>query len=282
MRHILATLAAVLLSACGGQVSAKPMNICLQPSDRTEIMRNCDSTIQPLASTGNVVDFVGRQMLHAGNVMLWIGQGEWRNQNFRAIIAEAQRYPGKVTHVYVADEINLCPHGPCIGRDDALVNEATQIAHAAGFKTTATITQNVIFAPGFKLPNVDAIGIDPYYVTMDPNLDMGGCNLSSNIILNQWKCTVHKLRSLGWVNADGSTKDIVIVGQGFGLTSDTHDYRTMYLTLQAEAYQQMQLDPLTAPDAIMSWGCHLGAPELAKEPNLVPLCGTQYEPLVTP
>lgn len=270
MRNILITIAAALLAGCGGQVSAKPLNICLQPSDRTEIMRNCDSTIQPLASTGNIVDFVGRQMLHAGNVMLWIGQGEWRNQNFRAVIAEAQRYPGKVTHVYVADEINLCNGVPCLGRDDALVAEATTIANAAGFKTTATLTQSVIFAPGFKLPRVDVIGIDPYFVTMTPNLDMGGCNLSSNIIANQYLCSVQKLRSLGY------TGPMVYVGQGFGLTSDTHEFRMMYLQLQAEAYAQ------SGADAVMSWGCHLGAPELAAEPNLVPLCGTQYEPWVTP
>jgi hypothetical protein len=202
--------------------------------------------------------------------MLWIGQGEWRNQNYRAIIAEAQRYPGKVTHVYIVDEMNWCGDRVCLGRDDALVNEATQIAHAHGFKTTATITQSVIFAPGFKLPNVDVIGIDPYYVTMDFNLDMGGCNLSSNVIANQFLCSMQKLRSLGY------TGPSVFVGQGFGLTTDTHDYRMSYLRLQAEAYQQI------APDAVMSWGCHLGAPELAKEPNLVPLCNTQYESLVTP
>lgn len=266
----LALATAILVSGCGGQVTAKPLNICLQPSDRTEVMRNCDSTIRPLPSAGNVVDFVGKQMLHAGNVMGWIGQGEWRNQNYRAIINEFAKYPGKVTHVYVADEINLCPTGPCIGRDDALVNEATTIAHAHGFKTTATITQNVIFAPGFKLPNVDVIGIDPYYVTLDPNLNMGGCNLSSNVIANQYLCSVQKLRSLGY------TGPMVYVGQGFGLTSDTHDYRMMYLRLQAEAYAQ------SGADGVMSYGCHLGADALAKEPNLVPLCGTQYEPLVTP
>lgn len=266
----LALAISILVSGCGGQVSAKPINICLQPSDRTEVMRNCDSTIQPLASAGNVVDFVGKQMLHAGNVMLWIGQGEWRNQNYRSVITEATKYPGKVTHVYVADEINLCNGVPCLGRDDALVNEATQIAHAHGFKTTATITQSVIFAPGFKLPNVDVIGIDPYYVTLDPNLDMGGCNVSSNVIANQYLCSVQKLRSLGY------TGPMVYVGQGFGLTTDTHDFRVMYLRLQAEAYAQ------SGADAVMAWGLHLGAAELAKEPNLVPLGGTVYEFLVTP
>jgi hypothetical protein len=35
-------------------------------------------------------------------------------------------------------------------------------------------------------------------------------------------------------------------------------------------------------DALMVFGCHLGAPEIANEPNLVPLCSTQYEALVTP
>lgn len=273
----LALAIALLVSACGG--AAKPLNICLQPSDRIAQTAGCDSTIQPvIAYNENTTEFVNRQMQQPGNVMLWIGKEDWehlpgwRNRNFVGVLAAAAPYiaAGKVTHVYVADEINLCPTGPCIGRDDALVNEATTIAHAAGFKTTATITQNVIFAPGFKLPNVDVIGIDPYYVTMDQNLNMGGCQLSSNVIANQFLCSMQKLRSLGY------TGPSVFVGQGFGLTTDTHAFRMMYLTLQAEAFAQV------APDAVMSWGCLLGAPELAKEPNLVPLCATQYEYLVTP
>jgi len=262
-------VAAIALALAGCTAHAKPFNICLQPSDRTEAMSRCDSTIQPLVDA-DPVRFVARQMLNAGDVMLWIGQGEWRDANYTTVIAEAKKYPGKVTYVYVADEIDLCAGKPCIGRDGALVAQATAIAHTAGFKTAAVITQSVIWAPGFKLPAVDAIGIDPYPVTMTLNLDMGGCQMASNPVLNQWLCSVSKLRTLGF------TGPMVYVAQAFGLTTDTPTYRTSYLLEQADAYEQ------SGADGVVSWGCYLGADDLRREPNLVPLCGTQYEGLVTP
>ena len=273
----LTTLAlALLVSGCGGLVAAKPINICLQPSDRIVAMRNCDSTIQPVAHDDNIVAFVAKQMMNPGNVMLWIGQDEWRNHNFRAIIEEAKKYGSKVTHVYIVDEMNLCKTGPCLGRDDALVREAITLARAAGFKTSLVFTPSVIFADGFVAPDVDVVGIDPYPVTIDPNQNMHGCNLSTNMGLSQFLCAVERVHAKGHVHADGSRRDVVYVGQGFGLVTDTHEYRMAYLKLQAEAYLA------SGAKAVMSYGCFLGADALAKEPNLVPLCNTQYESLVTP
>lgn len=281
MRHIIATLATALLSACGGQVSAKPLNICLQPSDRIAQTAGCDSTIQPvIAYDEDVVSFVNRQMQQPGNVMLWIGKNDWthlpgwRNRNYAKVIAAAKPYiaSGKVTHVYIADEPNWCGDHVCLGRDDALMAEATEIAHAAGIKTAAAVVQQVVFAPGFQLPRVDVIGVGAYYVTMDQSLDMGGCKLSSNVIANQTLCTGQKLRSLGF------TGEFVFLGEAFGLTTDTHAYRMMYLQLQVEAYEQIK--PYVS--ATMAYYCHYDPYVAATEPNLVPLCGTQYEPLVTP
>jgi len=272
----LALAITLFVSACGGQVAAKPLNICLQPSDRIAQTAGCDSTIQPvIAYDENVTDFVNRQMQQPGNVMLWIGKEDWshlpgwRNRNFVAVLAAAAPYiaAGKVTHVYVADEINLCPTGPCHGRDDALVNAATTLAHAAGLKTTATITPNVILSDGFVLPNVDVIGIDPYYVT---NQSAGTCYMSANPTLNLWKCSVAKLRAKGFAG------QLVFVGAGFGLTTDTHEFRMMYLQLQVDAYLQSEAD------GVMSYYCRYDPYVAATEPLLVPLCGTIYEYLVTP
>ena len=41
----LALAIAILVSGCGGQVSAKPLNVCLQPSDRVVAMTGCDAVI---------------------------------------------------------------------------------------------------------------------------------------------------------------------------------------------------------------------------------------------
>lgn len=272
---IILLAASILLSACGGQVSAKPINICLQPSDRIVAMANCDSTIQPVDHDDNIVAFVAKQMMNTGNVMLWIGQDEWRNRNFRAIIEEARKYPGKVTHVYIVDEMNLCKTGPCLGRDDALVREAITLARAAGFKTALIFTPSVIFADGFVAPDVDVVGIDGYPVTIDPAQNMHGCSRSSNMVLSQFLCAEERLYAKGHVNADGSHRVVVFVGQGFGLVTDTHEFRLSYLKLQAEAYLA------SGAKAVISWGCQLSARD-TEGGKLIPLCGTQYESLVTP
>lgn len=261
---------AVLIASAGA--SAMPLNICLQPSDRTVVMHNCDSTIQPLLDT-DPVRFVARQMLNAGNVVLWIGQGQWRNDNFRTVIAEAAKYPGKVTHVYVVDEMNQCATGPCIGRDDALVSEATRIAHTYGFKTVAIITPAVVFTPGFVLPEVDDIAVDAYPAALNFQVDLGDCKFNENPIANQVYCAGKKLRALGHRGMYGWPF------QGFGATTDTHAMRMAQLTMQREAIDNASA---LGVDALMSWGCHLGDPEIKAEPWLVPLCETQYESLVTP
>lgn len=282
MKHLLFA-ALVLLTTVGA--SAKPLILCLQPSDKIVAMHGCDSTIQPIENDDNIPRFVSNQLKNPGNVMGWIGNTsnsvsqDWVIHNYVSVVDEfAKQGADRVTILYVKDEMDLCPTGPCIGRDGELIRQATDIAHSRGFITGVVLTQNVIFSPGFKLPHTDVLGIDPYYVAMTLNLDMGGCNLSANPILNQWRCSVKKIRELGWVNADGSTKKLVFVGQGFGIKGEDPAFRAMYLQLQAEAYAEIRLEV----DAAMSWGCYLGADALQREPNLEPLCGTPDEPKVTP
>lgn len=271
----LAIAAALALAGFGCQATTRPVNICLQPSDRIVAIANCDSTIQPVDHDDNIVAFVARQMMNPGNVMLWIGQDEWRNRNFSAIIEEAKKYGSKVTHVYIVDEMNLCKTGPCLGRDDALVKEAITLARAAGFKTALVFTPSVIFADGFVAPDVDVIGIDPYPVTIDRKQNMHDCNKATNAVLSQWLCSVERLHAKGHVHKGGSPKDVVYVGQGFGLSTDTHEFRMSYLHEQAEAFLA------SGAKAVMSWGCWLSARD-TEGGKLIPLCGTQYEPLVTP
>lgn len=283
MKTVLLQLLA-LYFALLGTAGAKPLVLCLQPADKIVAMQNCDSTIQPVPMDDNIPRFVAAQLRNAGNVMGWVGntstdEGQaWVVRNFVAIVDEfAKQGADRVNLLYVKDEMNLCKTGPCNGRDDALVRQATDVAHSRGFITGVVLTQSVVFAPGFQLPHTDVIAIDPYYVTMDHSLNMGGCNVSANPILNQWKCTVAKLRSLGWVKPDGSTKPLVFVGQGFGLSSDTPAFRAMYLQLQAEAYAVIRLEV----DAAMSWGCHLAHSD-TEGGLLAPLCGTTDEAKVTP
>lgn len=279
MHHIIVTLAAALLSACGGQVAAKPLNVCLQPSDRIAQTVGCDASIQPIFPVGeDAEEFVTRQLLQPGELMLWIGNPNWtgnlsgwRDRNFVKVLAAAAKHRDRIKYVYIVDDFNACDGGvTCLGRDDALVNEATTLAHAAGFLTLATISQKTVFAQGFTLPNIDVLALAPYYSTMDHGLDMGGCYTSANIILNQWNCTMAKLVEKGYRGPK------VYVGQGFGLTTDTHAHRMMYLQLQAEAYQQ------SGAVAVMSYYCHYDPAVAATEPFLAPLCGTQYGPFVTP
>ena len=276
MKNPIPLALALLASAYVGQASAKPLNICLQPSDRIAQTVGCDSTIQPvIAYNENAVEFVERQMKQPGNVMLWIGKEDWahlprwRNRNFVAVLAAAAPYiaAGKTTHVYVQDEADLCSTGPCPGRDTYLINLATTLAHAAGLKTAITIAPMVILDPGFILPNIDVIGIDPYYVTAQ---SAGDCQMSANPTANLWKCSVARLR------AKGFTGQLVFVGAGFGLVTDTHEFRMMYLQLQVDAYLQSNAD------GVMAYYCHYDPQVAATEPNLVPLCSTQYAPYVTP
>ncbi len=282
MKTFLKVLAiyAVLLVAVsfGVNAIAAPLIICVQPSDRMVTMKNCDASAQLVPDEDDVAHFVAQQMRAPGPVIGWIGRNQdWTIKHYAEILREFGKYRERVALVYVKDELGLCKGRMCIGKDDALVHQATEMAHAAGFKTGVILTQNVIFAPGFKLPHTDVLGIDPYYVTMDQNLDMGGCKMAANVILSQWRCSVAKLRSMGWVDANGETKPLVYAGQGFGLKTDTPEFRAMYLQLQAEAYASIRLEA----DAVMSWGCHLGADE-TEDGLLVQLCGTPDEPKVTP
>lgn len=269
----LALAIAVLISGCGGQVTAKPVNICLQASDKVVPMHGCDAMAMPTEER-DPIKSVAIQAALPGNVVLWVGHGgEWTINNFVTLIDEAKKYPGKFTHVYLKDEANLCPTGPCPGKDDALIEQGNNIAKSAGFQTIVTLTPSVIFSPGFVLPKTDHIAIDVYWATLDRTIDFKGCKFSDNELMNHLYCSVQLLR------AKGHTGKVGYMWQAFGLATDTHAYRMQYLTEQRKV---IDVAGALGIDAVMAWGLHLGAYALEREPNLVPLGGTQYESLVTP
>jgi hypothetical protein len=276
MRHILAALAISLLSACGS--SAQPVNVCMQPSDRLEPMRGCDATVWTI-NEPDPVKSVAMQASVPGPMVLWPGhRRDWARSvvNFPALITEAAKYPGKFPWVTVYDEPGWCNGQLCYWADEALVMQGVALAHAHGIKTLITVMPDVILDPRFAIKNInafDGIAIDVYPSIRPTVPNFGACRWNDNPVANLFYCAAQKLRALGYVGQIG------YMPQGFGMVTDTHAHRMEYLTQQR--YVMGNAGAMGA-DAQMVFGCHLGAPELAAEPVLVPLCGTPYESLVTP
>lgn len=278
MKTLLLSIA-ILLSACGGQpAQTKPLVICLQPSDRIEAMRGCDASIQ-VNYESDPVKSVAKQAQLPGPVILYAGRKqEWQQAvaNFPSLIAESRKYPGKFPWVYLYDEAGWCDTGLCWFDAEDTVLAGVALAHANGVKTLITILPDVILDSRFKLKNInafDGISIDVYPKIRPTNVDLAGCKFSANPYENLFYCSAQKLR------AQGFTGQIGYIFQGFGLTTDIPAERLEYLTLQRHAIDNASA---MGADAVMSWGCYIGAPEIAAEPFLVPLCGTSYEGLVSP
>lgn len=269
---------ALLLTGCGGQVLAKPLNICMQPSDRIVAIKGCDATAQPVHEA-DPVRSVQRQAQLSGPVVLWAGRKqEWARTvaNFPTLISESTKYPGKFPWVYLYDEAGWCDGMFCWFDDEDTVLQGAALAHAVGVKTLITILPDVILHPQFRLKNInafDGISIDVYPSIRPSTPDFGACRFSDNLLENLMYCSAQKLRRLGF------TGQIGYIFQGFGLTTDTPEQRTAYLLQQRQAINNASA---MGAEVVMSWGCYLGAAELAAEPVLVPLCGTQYEGRVTP
>ncbi len=261
---------ALALTGCGAL--AKPFNVCMQPSDRVVAMAGCVAQIQPI-NEDDPVKSVEAQAALGPNIILWIGRVRATAiANYVPLIAAAATHPN-IKWVYVVDEMDWCANTVCLGRDGALIHQATQIAHAAGLQTIVDILPRVIMEPGFVLPDVDHISIDVYPSLRDPAADLEGCSFSGNPLEDQFYCSAQKLRRMGFKGMVG------YVWQGFGLTIDTDASRTAYLQMQRTAIN----DAATmGADAVMNWGCYLGADAIEREPILAPLCGTKYEWLVTP
>jgi len=273
----LTTLAlALALTGCSGQT--KPTNVCMQPSDRLEAMQGCDATVWTI-NEPDPVKSVALQASLPGPVVLWPGhRRDWATSvaNFPTLIAEAAKHPGKFPWVTVYDEPGWCVDRLCYWAEEDLVLQGVALAHAHGIKTLITVMPYIILDPRFKLKNInafDGIAIDVYPSVRPTAVDFGTCKWSDNHTANLFYCSAQKLRALGYTGLIG------YMPQGFGVKSDTHAHRMAYLTEQRYVMDNARA---MGADAAMVFGCHLGARELAEEIDLVQLCGTQYESLVTP
>lgn len=276
MIQLSAIALALALMGCGGQ--AKPLNVCLQPSDRLEAMHGCDATVWTI-NEQDPVKSVALQASIPGPVVLWPGHRrdlKTAVASFPALISEASKYPEKFPYVAIYDEPGWCPTGLCYFDDEDLVLQGIALAHASGIKVIVTILPDVILDPRFGLKDInafDGIAIDVYPSIRPTVPDFGRCKWNDNHLANLFYCSAQKLR------ASGFTGQIGYMAQGFGLKGDTHAHRLQYLT-----EQRYVMDNASAmgADAQMIFGCRLGVDELRLEPDLVPLCGTEYEGLVTP
>lgn len=277
---------AISLSACGGQVSANPLNICLQPSDRIEVMRNCDAVIQPTPEL-DPAKSAAQQAALGQNVIGWIGGNPFEKVTAQGaitprIMSRAVAYVNamapysNIGWIYAADEFGWCNNRHCLTEYVPQLLEIANATHAVGKKVLISVLPGTIAqfpdAPLEGINQIDGISID-IYPSMMLAADFGNCTYSANPYETLLYCSIQKLRRMGF------TGQVGYIAQGFKLTTD--DPATLLANLQL---QRQALDNAGAlgVSATMAWGVHLGAPELAAEPYLVPLGSTNLEYLVTP
>ena len=285
MRAIILS-AALVLASCGGQVAANPLNICLQPSDRIEVMRGCDAVIQPTPEL-DPVKSAAQQAALGPNVIGWIGGNPFEKVTAQGaitprIMSRAVAYVNamapysNIGWLYAADEFGWCNNRHCLTEYVPQLLEIANATHAVGKKVLISVLPGTIAqfpdAPLDGINQIDGISID-IYPSMMLAADFGNCTYSANPYETMLFCSIQKLRRMGF------TGQVGYIAQGFKLTTDDPATLLANLNLQRQALDNAGAFGITA---VMAWGCHLGAPELTAEPYLVPLCNTQYEGLVTP
>lgn len=286
MFRTLFIVAILACTACGGQVSAKPANVCMQPSDRIVAMTGCDAVIQPTPELDPAKS--AAQQAALGPVVIgWIGGNPFEKVTAQGaitprIMSRAVAYINamapysNIGWIYAADEFGWCDNRHCLTEYVPQLMGIANATHAVGKKVLISVLPGTIAqfpdAPLDGINLIDGISID-IYPSMMLAADFGACAYSTNPYETLLYCSIQKLRGMGF------TGQIGYIAQGFKLTTDDPATLLAALLLQRQALSNASALGVTA---VMSWGCHLGAPELAAEPYLVPLCNTQYEGLVTP
>ena len=278
----------VLLTACGGQpASAKPLNICMQPTDRIVAMANCDAILWPTPEL-DPAKSAAMQAAQGPAVIGWIAgdmapdkvttQGAITKSvvaRAPALIAEMAKYPN-IGWIFAQDEIGWCDTKTCLYDYMPQLAYIAKLTHAVGKKVLVSIPPGVLtqypdtFASGIN--EIDAIAFDIYPSIPFP-ADFGGCTFNANPYSTALKCSVERVRRMGYTGA------IVYAAQCFKMRADDDTWLRAQLTLQQETLRNATA---LGADAVLMFGCNSDAYLERFEPNLVPLNGTQYQVLVTP
>lgn len=259
------------LCGCGGSGAEPTLRKAhINPSDAIIATTGYDLQIM-VNDDPNPVTSIALQATQTGSLIAWPGSTKSEGfGKFTQYLAEIAKYP-QFTHVYLYDELGLGPGGTYDLSDQTAVLAASTQARAQGLKTVVIYWPDAVLKPDFTLGianGVDIIGVDIY-----PNIYPAGSipavygNRYSDALL----ACITKLRALGF------TGEIWYVYQAFTLTTNDPEWLHDELVLQRET-----IDGALGIGAqgIVPWGMYLGAGELEREPNLVPLENT--EPLVIP
>lgn len=222
---------------------------------------------------------VYRQAQLGANVVLWLGKDKTKTTLERAPrLMQLAKQHHNIKWVYLYDELFLDKDaGIAIGQHEDEVLQGADMAHAAGLSTIVTILPDVILSDSFKLKNInafDGISIDVYPSIRLTVPDLKGCSARLNsYTADLFYCSVRKLRNLGF------TGKIGLLYQGFALNTLPND-----LTIKHLMDQRVMIDNAEALGAfiVSPWGLYLGATEIAAEPYLKPLGGSELEALVRP
>lgn len=260
--------------------------VLVQSADYTVPAAGYAMQLQPVVEADPVAS-VRRQAALGGNVILWPGVWPQAVDNFPALVAEAAKYPGTFTHVYLiasdgdaaqpritshankvhrqGDELFWCAPALCMGQDEDLLIQASRLAHAHGLKTICTFLPDVVLHPAFRLKDVsmcDAIAIDVYFSIRPTVPDLGACRFSENYLANLWHCSIAKLERMGHHG------DKACIAQAFALRSESPEALRTGLTLQRQALAHAKA---LGCNFIVPWGQHLSAEAYRREPDLGPL-----------
>lgn len=275
------------LLGCGGQVTAKPVNICMQPSDRLIAMKDCDATLWPTPEA-DPVKSAAMQASLGPHIIGWIG-GDNAPDKVTAqaaitktvmeraprLLAEMAKYPN-IEWVYAQDEVGWCDTQTCLYDYLPQLAELARLTHAAGKKVLVSMPTGVLTqypdAPAAGINQIDGIVFDIYPSIPLPG-DFGNCTYNANPYSTILKCSVERIRRMGFTGA------IVLAVQGFRMKSDDPVWLRNQLALQREMIASATA---LGVDAISVFGCHRDEYIARVVPDLIPLCGTEWEKEVLP
>jgi hypothetical protein len=255
---------AVLLSGCGGGYETRMM-VTWDATAPAEV--GFDSTISPPGL--DAAQSIASQLRAPGDLMLSVpGAKDGDYAPALEHLVEAAKHE-RFKWVYVHDEMFWTrDRGIVIGHLEDQITEAARYVKAYGLKSAVSILPEVVLHPDFRLkdPQVfDVIAID-VYPSMGIDWNPRGCRYSENLYSTMLHCSIRRLRALGY------TGEVWYIYQSFGLHGDAQ-------LAQRLAMQRITIEeaPLMGVTGLVSWGYTYSS---AYEPELYPLKGTPYAPLV--